>query len=455
MITLLYFTSVNLQAQTSINNCLYIDNVQKYVLSETVVSYDGKKQLVNSLFIWEKDKVIRIVFVYDRKLARLSQARIHQLKSFDSFLPDFRKFIRTDNSCCDMQNNSNKVIIRSSISCYWNFKNLKDDEDNGYNYSIKLKTAINTRNRRVNPLADKFGSYLVSDGDPDVMIPNPRRKDKLINNFPLLINSAIGDSSYIISPLNIDVYRIDKNDIKAEYLKNVSRYKLYSSVSLLEQYIDPQNEKTYFGNRDKDIIVDKIRLYTLPYLYKSRLPSNQDSLLSSLTLMPLSTQKRYVNYVTEITPTPFYPGRDKSKIDSLIKKHKADSIKNEIHQHNNAVSRFFTSYNFDYQYCPECYDLTIPKLDRIRNHCPVKIAMYIYNYDENWSYAFSNKYGHFFKVEKEYQSFNSAPMRTENDRNSWLMMSPGIGYWISDVSKTDRNYIDQVNNLFINGKAIH
>jgi len=122
LITLLYFTSVNLQAQTSINNCLYIDNVQKYVLSETVVSYDGKKQLVNSLFIWEKDKVIRIVFVYDRKLARLSQARVRQLKSFDSFLPDFRKFIRTDNSCCDMQNNSNKVIINFLLLEFQEFK---------------------------------------------------------------------------------------------------------------------------------------------------------------------------------------------------------------------------------------------------------------------------------------------------------------------------------------------
>jgi len=217
-----------LQAQTKISSCLYIGAKDRYVLTENIKLDDGKYQSFNSLFIWEPDKVIRIVFLYDKKLALVPKSDITRLKSFKSFLPTFKK--------CTWHENPKRKFFYGVEIYDQTFMDKREDETDGRNYGLKLKTVINARNKKYNPLADKFGSIIVSEGDPEVMIYNDKRKGKSINNLPLLINSAKGDSSYIISPIHIDVYRVDHSEKNGNSIsREFTGYQLYSSVSFLKE----------------------------------------------------------------------------------------------------------------------------------------------------------------------------------------------------------------------------
>ncbi|MBB3054407.1 hypothetical protein [Mucilaginibacter gotjawali] len=435
---------ITLHAQTKISSCLYIGDKEKYVLSEKIRSEDGKVQTFNSLFIWDKDKVIRIVFLYDRKLSRLSTSVINHLQTFESFLPTFKRCTWYENP-----KYKSKRIVIFGIEIYdETFADGRENDTRGDEFRAKLKTLINARNKKYNPLADKFGSIYVSDGDPEVMIYNEKRKVKEINNFPLLINSAKGDSPFIISPIHIDVYRIDKSEKNTNSIsKKITGYRLYSTVSFLKQSIKyPTKEE--INESYKGPLGDVIENNDLLYLYRINFSVDTASLMNELSELRLS-DKPYFNNIRIDEPKVFRWGKMSKKDSINIKEDSVRKKVDSIKLRESSRSRFLNGIAFDYQYCAECYDAEIPKKTRINNHCPFKFSLYKNLSDDNWSYAFSNKYRHFFEVENR-------PREIMQDMHgiSWLMMSPGIGFWMSNVANYNSRYSTNFYNLFLNGKKI-
>lgn len=444
LIMLIQCVFITLHAQTKISSSLYIDDKEKYVLSENVRSDHGKIQTFNSLFIWDKDKVIRIVFLYDRKLSMLSKSVTSHLQTFESFLPTFKRCTWYENP----KYKSKRIVIFGIEIYNETFTDGREDDTRGDNFTEKFKTLINARNKKYNPLADKFGRIYVSDGDPYVMIYNEKRKVKEINNFPLLINSGKGDSSFIISPIHIDVYRIDKSEKNTNSMsKKVTGYRLYSTVSFLKQSIEyPTKEE--INESYKVPLGDVIENNTLSYLYKINSSVDTASLMNELSELRLS-DKPYFNNVQIDEPKVFHRGKMSKKDSVKIKEDSARKKVDSIKLRESSGSRFLNGIAFDYQYCTECYDTEIPKKTRIDNHCPFKFSLYKNLSDDNWSYAFSNKYGHFFEVENRPRG-----IMQDMHRISWLMMSPGIGFWMSNVADYNSRYSTNFNNLFLNGKKI-
>lgn len=440
---------ITLHAQTKINSCLYIGNKERYVLTEKVRLNDGQYQAFNSLFIWQKDKVIRIVFLYDRRFAGLSKANINRLKSFESFLPTFKKCIWHENPKYKF-----RQIVYVGINIYDDsFIDEREGETNGSNYEEKLKTVINARNKKFNPLADKFGSISVLDGDPEVMIYNDKRKAKAINNLPLLFNSTNGDSSYIISPLQIDIYRVDNSEKNGNRVsKEFTGYKLYSTVSFLKESViyptEESNEEAY-----KWPLKNIITKNSLSYLYRTNLSIDTGSLMNELSELPFSDKKTYYN---NIYPEPkIYRKRILSKKDSIWIKEIAIRIKEDSIKAKEAVkAQFSKGFNFDYQYCAECGDAEISKKERINKHCPFKMALYKDQPIENWSYAFSDKYRYYFKVEGPSLNKTGVSSSQEADLHKWFLMSPGLGYWMSDVAVNNSQYSINSAYLFLNGEKV-
>jgi hypothetical protein len=435
-----------LQAQTKINSCLYIGAKDRYVLTENIKLDDGKYQSFNSLFIWEPDKVIRIVFLYDKKLALVTQSDITRLRSFKSFLPTFKK--------CTWHENPKRRIFYGVEIYDQTFTDKREDETDGRNYGLKLKTVINARNKKYNPLADKFGSIMVLDGDPEVMIYNDKRKGKNINNLPLLFNSAKGDSSYIISPIHIDVYRVDNSEKNENRIsREFTGYQLYSSVSFLKESVKyptaQSNEEAYKWPLKN--IIEGAPLY---YLYRPNLAIDTGSLMTALVELPLSDRKYY--YYDNISPEPIEViKRPLSKKDSIRIIEQSINRKEDSIKWREAVKmQFFKGDNFNYQYCAECYDAEISKKARINKHCPFKMTVYKGQYIENWSYAFYDKYRAYFKVEGPDLNKSGIISSQQEDVHKWFLMSPGIGYWMSDVDMNHDQYSINKASLFLNGEKI-
>jgi hypothetical protein len=441
-----FFQSIffSVSGQTKIANCLYIGTKDKYVLSETATG----GQTLNSLFIWERDRVIRIVFLYDRKISKPPNVNVRHLPAFTGFLPSFKEYIVSSGHYAQMH---------AYMAYEGGIVDKKENETNGYDYSIKLKTAINGRNERYNPLADKFARIPISDGDPEVMLYNEKRKGKLINNFPLLFTSASGDSSYIVSPLLINIYRLDGWKSNVGLLNDkITRYKLYSTVSFLKQTLTLNNYQTYWEDY-KSAISAFVPDRALPYLYKMQSQVDEAALMKFLTGFPMAKQKFYSTSDIDIkvdTPVEITPINPDPKTLSVIRKNRSgsDSI-------NAAMALDRIKYKNDcfrlYEYCTQCYNAHVSKTERIKMHCPINISMNGAEADENWSYAFSSKKRNYFQVESDPENRSVIPMANSSDMpQRWQMMSPGIGYWMTNIATENRHYQGTKSTLLLNGVDI-
>jgi hypothetical protein len=209
-------------AQPPSKNFLYINDKDKYVLSETAEIKDGygrsTYQTFNSLFIWQKDKVVRIVFKY---LKRRPGHVLAKQQLFSRFIPPFKKYTIYARAV------SHPAGVYDGEIVYG-----KKSEYNADNYTELFKTAINNWNRKYNPYADMLGGIIVLDGYSDPLCRNKKRKGEYNNNLPVLF--TMGDSSYLIKPYVINVYRLSSRDHIPAAINNVVCYKLYSTVSLME-----------------------------------------------------------------------------------------------------------------------------------------------------------------------------------------------------------------------------
>jgi hypothetical protein len=264
-----------------------------------------------------------------------------------------------------------------------------------------------------------------------------------------------GDSSYIISPIHIDIYRVDNSEKDHNSLPDkLTGYKLYSTVSFLSQsVIFPTKKFNYEPYKWQGRFIEE---NTLPYLYKSKSSMDTATLINELSELPLSAKETYFNTIKFIEPQ-IVRNKILSKKDSIrIIEYSNNRRKDSIKMREYIKSQFLRGDHFDYQYCAECYNDETSKAEKIKRHCPLKIALYKAGYDENWSYAFSDKYKHYFKVEqRNFGASNVIKYSTDQlNSNEWLLMSPGIGYWMSDVSNYYSLYSTNFNNLFLNEKKI-
>jgi len=175
--------------------------------------------------------------------------------------------------------------------------------------------------------------------------------------------------------------------------------------------------------------------------------------MTALAELPLSDRKKYYDNIVpepiEVIKRPLSK-KDSIRIIGRSIKRKEDSIK-----WVEAVKmQFFKGDDFNYQYCAECYDAEILKKTRINKHCPFKMTVYKGQYSENWSYAFYDKHGYYFKVEGPDLNKSGIISSQEEDVHKWFLMSPGIGYWMSDVAMNHDQYSINKASLFLNGEKI-
>ena len=79
-------------------------------------------------------------------------------------------------------------------------------------------------------------------------------------------------------------------------------------------------------------------------------------------------------------------------------------------------------------------------------HCPIKVSPKAINPDENWSLAFFDKNRAFFKVEAQmyvniWDDPQTMQVEEENYPVRWLLMTPGIGFWMTNVAGNSRQYL--------------
>ncbi|MEP6611886.1 MAG: hypothetical protein ABJA76_08380 [Mucilaginibacter sp.] len=433
---------VDLYGQSRVKPCLYVDARNSYILSEAI-NFDrgngrSENETFNSLFIWQNDRVIRVVFEYLKRVP--ANINAGQLQTLSSFIPPFKKY--------SIVNNSRPYWYVYGGRITYHRQNEKDGE----NYSDLLKSVINNWNKKYNPLADQFGIITVYDADPHVLYRNKKRKQENINILPILLRSGNSDSLYMIKPNVINVYRLDNNPLPN--ISNTKRYTLYSTVSFAEYgFID---DYSAYWNSGRGFISDN----TLPYLYNMPLPLPADSLLNMLATLPMAQPQFKETQIAVKIDEVHYVGDEKTV--AIYKKR--DSI---AAARNDSLQKIIAADCFGlYQYCPECLNDKTPKLSRIKKHCPVNISPEEFNTDENWSYAFSSKTHHYFKAESPNHVENRGPApepyyqypgetMPHNYLFKWLLMSPGVGYWMTDVSKFSMKYFipDGSNtNLKLNGR---
>lgn len=449
ILTMQFFVDIA-YSQTKLNNCIYIDDKAKYILSEKIKFQNESDQTFNSLFIWQKDKVVRIIFKYVEKMPTSKSGQLRSLQLFRNFIPDIRRYQLFEKV---YKKNSSRVIYNQldDIGFQGEEKNKslypREDETNGVNYTKKLKIAINNRNKKYNPSADKLAIIHISDGDPNQLQKNSKRKEEYTNNLPLVYKST-DDSLNIIKPYIINIYKLNSKRAFTSFQPvRSSNYKLYSTVSLMEDsFLD--------SDRNGDSMEKFIEKYTLQYLHKISMPANEDAMLQMLTGFQQSDQKFYAQPQFELKEKPdtvISSEGKKNDLHAFDKVHVEDSLKTitKSSDHNLQSSSGF------FHYCTECYSNNISKVEKIKMHCPIEGFSYAKESNENWRYAFTNGGRHYFETEV----FEIENLYSQFDENAhvskWQMMSPGVGYWMSSnmISCDFRYYLKNIK-LYLNGKAI-
>jgi hypothetical protein len=140
-------------AQPFKNKHLYVGSGTRYILSEKLdmntdpeyssnrYNPDENVQEFNTLFIWQKDKVIRIIFKYESKQANTKKIDVSKLASLNKLLPAFERvkiYYRLKNNKrydeCYCERPGGKFYYKG-----WN--------EDGYRYSFKEN--INKWNKNI------------------------------------------------------------------------------------------------------------------------------------------------------------------------------------------------------------------------------------------------------------------------------------------------------------------
>lgn len=466
-------------------NRLFVGIGNKYVLSEKV-NIDAENgyhvtqnQEFNTLFIWQKNKVIRIIFKYERKLANKKKLDVSHLPSLDKLIPAFRRekiYYRTRKNTSERYDECFCKRPGGKFYCSsWN------NQENLYNYRYQLKKNINRWNKEHNPLADTFGWIVIADGNPEVFEKNKHRKNNYVNNLPLIFDSPKHDSLYLIKPYYINIYRFDAD----KQVKSGQYYELYSTISLIDDFFSSESagfdlnkhslETAWRDDYDHNYQFNVeyfIAHHTLKSLFKLNVSYGEESAIKFLEDHDLSKQKNYSLPYTIYTEednrmfTDTTPDKRLSKAENAERKirlRRYDSLSRIWRQREDSVKKAYDEDCYGhYQFCKECYNSSIPKTERLKRGCPVNIAPVGTVSESNWSYGFSAKNINYFKVENsDYRIAEHGDLETDesfgvviSDESYpivWQLASPGIGFWLSNMSVNKR----KIGTLPIEGLTLN
>ena len=375
-------------AQVKQLQCIYIPDNEKYVLSENIISDFFNKIPVtfNSLFIWQGDKVIRILFHY-QKTIEPERIQINRLLTISSIIP-----VVKDYKFYNMNHPERFYATGNLLDNIGETGSGKDEilgESIEDRYKQKVLIAINKWNRKYNPMADIMSKIIVSDSDPYRIVRNKKRKNGYINNLPLVFRMQRSDSFYLIKPYRIDIYKSATPLLTMPDRKDkLEKYTLYTTLSLIDNSFSDATKDMSLDAREQynPYMNSFISYHTILSLYKFSLPAWQTAVVKYLSSFPLAAQKHQIL---------------SSASDSIAGIPCSDIPYNEFME--DEPSSFYNSYaqqssgKIDFRNCPErfqycnkCYDSGISITEKIRNHCPINIVPRRESWpDENWSYLFS------------------------------------------------------------------
>jgi hypothetical protein len=357
----------------------YIGNKNFTILSEKVHLPQGD-QTINSLFVWQKDRVVRILFKYEKTVQSLKELK---LTDFNSFLPspNYDFFYRIF----------------------------------GYEFANK----VNAWNSRFNTDADSLKYEISSHGGGFSLIRNLKRNNLFANNLPLVISEG-ANSHHIIKPYRIDIYvanRLlgsDHNNVPKS--KSLQFYSLAFSIQFLDDSIldAPQTE----FNKQSYSLDYFIFFNTLRQIMFYPLPREESLVIKSLSKRRFS-QRGYA-------PPPI---KYELQIDELHNGVKLPPPSNVLPKN---TPKFCVN---EFQYCPTCYTKKLSKATKIKNHCPLNLTVNYKAYKPEFNCSYDTLlFGKvFFKTEIRLNRIYSSANVWQVD--PWLIISPGLGYWMSDMSQ--------------------
>lgn len=425
-------------AQAPGKKYIYIPDAAKYVLSEQIQLAGGMpvKQTFNSLFIWQKDKVIRVVFKYAEKLGK-KNVDIPRATTINSIIPVIKDY---------------KVYAAiQQKNPYGNF--ILDDTGRAEDmlntaavqrYKLKAMININKWNYRNNPLADTLATTVISVEEAYTLARNINRKAQYENNLPFIFRLPGNDSFFSIKPYRIDVYQPALSISTPAGGKKISKYSLYTTISLMDNSFNDEAGNIPPGSEEEyNLFMHRfISYHTWLDLYDFSLPTGEQAVLQYLQQFPLAVQQ-------------FYPARD-SAVPCV-------DIPNDPYRQQQppgntglpvAGAQAFDGCREQFRYCAKCYDARIPLREKIKGHCAINIIPRRNVWpDENWAFLFTAGKQTFFKAELPVEQNDCGSPQLEQ------LFSPGIGFWMSNISldNTGRYFIPDKNRSFflVNNQTIN
>ncbi|MDB5120064.1 MAG: hypothetical protein JWN56_1282 [Sphingobacteriales bacterium] len=425
LVVLFFLFFQNTKAQDTRADFIYLEKTDStYVLSENSGDYGD----INSLFIWRKDRVLRIIFKYDTITPAPDQIDIKSFTSINTIIPPFQYY--------NLYNKSKWVgesfLLELGIDKKNKLKYLFDP----INYIMTVGIIINDWNKKHNKSADMLKGYDISEGGYQQTLLLKRRGNKqFANNLPIIFRLPGEKSFSIIKPYSIDIYKADHfRDVS--FNNNSNQLKCFTHTGNINLMDESVYTKSYTANFEGRHMEEIAPFPSLAHIYKGNFPQAENAILNSLTAFEFSDRK-YYNYTGDIAPPSvlIIPDNHSGTLSS-------DSISSKvIAKDNKEVNSSVYECFAELQYCAECYNPKISKVERFKRHCPLSLRNH-----QNWSYAFYQSGKPYFKVERyhDYDTISANP----GIPNIWQLMTPGVGFWISDVAnkRPAKYFIPQIKN---------
>ena len=297
-------------------------------------------------------------------------------------------------------------------------------------------------------MADKLASIPIADANGKILLKNGKRVAPFHNNFPLAFVLPGTDSVYFAKVYLINVYKslpVLNKDLAYQHLEI---FKLISAVPFEDGSSGTDGDLGSYG---------VLYHMTLPYVFKLQLPADTSKMFDWLSQFKLAKyNNEFARAVIEnnLTGQPIieYPSHQSKSPNTLKKDYdkKLVTIKEKLQNQNGLA-----------EYCKECYDTSYSIRYKLANHCPFNIYASIKHADQNWRYSFSRQNLHFFGVENLIQPLIETAWSNDQEYEhlkniwNWQLMSPGIGYWLSNFEDFGFKYKPSAIDYYINGKKIN
>lgn len=379
---------------------IYIDPDQRVsVLSDHVG---------NSLFIWQKDKVVRITFNYEKQIPPPKLILEQEMTSLSDIIPNIQRY-----QLYKSQDGVVDILLSTVRTRKRNRDNRRYSWGNEDEYLINLSARINEWNQKFNTAADTLAMFITSEGLSQEFkinthenllntLPDP------VNVLPILVQLPGSDSIYLIRPKWIDIYKRAQGR-QSNNKNSLVKYSFFSHLSLVDERLH----------------------YSIPYLKSTRYRIINKPLVQNMyDLAPMGKVEmlRFLSQFEFSANEAYDPNLHKEEAEIIV----IDDA-NSINSNTMKEQQVTLTNTFDDKYSPQSYDSTLIKIERIKNQSPLIIPSRKGSPADSWSYLFSAGQLHFFKIEwTDYMNPYNKDFR---------LMVPGVGFWtqsliLSDISNS-------------------